>query len=186
VADQSPTSPQPHPASAEAATVVVGRIGRPHGVRGDVSVEVRTDEPERRFAPGSVMTTDLGPLTVASSRAHSGRLLVHFEGVDDRTAAERLRGVLLHTSIDPHEHPTDAEEFYDHQLLGANVDTVSGNRVGSVVEVVHLGGQDLIIVRADDGAEVMIPFVAAIVPVVEPGRLVIDPPDGLLQLDAGA
>ncbi len=166
--------------------MVVGRVGRPHGVRGDVAVEVRTDEPERRFASGSVLTADNGPLTVASSRAHSGRLLVHFEGVDDRTAAERLRGLLLHTPIDPDERPADDDEFYDHQLVGASVVTVSGDAVGRVVEVVHLGGQDLLVVRPDSGGDVLVPFVTSIVPVVEPGRLVIDPPDGLLQLDAGA
>ena len=164
---------------------MVGRVGRPHGVRGDVSVEVRTDEPERRFASGSVLTTDHGPVTVASSRAHSGRLLVHFEGVDDRSAAEELRGVLLHTSIDPNERPVDSEEFYDHQLVGATVDTVTGHHVGRVAEVLHLVGQDLIVVRPDHGDDVLVPFVASIVPLVEPGRLVIDPPDGLLQLDSG-
>jgi len=78
--------------------VVVGRIGRPHGIRGEVTVEVRTDTPELRFAPGSVLETDparLGPLTVAAARWHSGRLLLLAEGVHDRTGAEALRGLVL-------------------------------------------------------------------------------------------
>ena len=84
--------------------VVVGRIGRPHGVRGDVNVESRTDEPDRRFAAGTVLATDHSTctrLTVETSRWHSGRLLLHFEGIDDRTAVEALRGVLLSTDVDP-------------------------------------------------------------------------------------
>ena len=121
-----PTSPEPHAASAEVATVV--RVGsRPHGVRGEVTVEMRTDEPERRFAPGvgAVPTTTWRPLTGCErSRWHSGRLLVHFAGVDDRTAAEALRGPLLHRADRPGRATrTDPEEFYDHQLIGLGVDT---------------------------------------------------------------
>ncbi|MFZ0325123.1 MAG: ribosome maturation factor RimM [Actinomycetes bacterium] len=168
-------------------SVVVGRVGRAHGVRGDVSVEVRTDEPERRFFSGAGLDTDRGRLTVVSVRAHSGRLLLHFEGVDDRTAADQLRGLLLSAWVDPADRPEDADEFYDHQLVGATVCTVSGDRVGVVHEIVHLGGQDLLSVRTSSDRDVLIPFVEQLVPEVDldARRVVIDPPDGLLDLGSG-
>ena len=173
--------------------VVVGRIGRPHGLRGQVSVEVRTDDPERRLAPGMTVRTDpaaAGPLTITDGRVHSGRLLLTFEGVLDRSAAELLRGVLLVADVDPAERPEDPDEFYDHQLVGLDVETVEGTRVGAVAEVLHLPGQDVLAVRradADDTAEVLVPFVSEMVPVVDlaAGRVVIDPPPGLLD-DAAA
>jgi 16S rRNA processing protein RimM len=174
------------PGGAEPVQVVVGRIGRPHGVRGDVNVESRTDEPDRRFAPGTVLSTDHPvhrQLTVADSRWHSGRLLLHFSEAADRTAVEALRGVLLSTEVDPAEVPDDPDEFYDHQLVGLTVVDGSGTTLGSVSEVVH-GAQDLLVVARVDGRRAMIPFVEALVPGVDVagGRLVVDLPDGLLDL----
>jgi len=167
--------------------LVVGRIGRAHGIRGEVSVDVRTDDPERRFTPGSVLVTDpagRGPLTVAAGRVHSGRLLVSFEGVPDRTAAEALRGTLLLAEVDDDEVAADPDEFYDHQLVGLAVETVDGLQVGEVAEMLHLPGQDVFGVRRSDGTEVLVPFVAEIVPDVDlaAGRVVVDPPEGLLDL----
>src|SRR5579884_2179947 len=121
--------------------LVVGRIGRAHGIKGEVTVEVRTDEPELRLAPGAVLATDppsAGPLTVESGRVHSGRLLLRFAGVGDRTAAEALRGTLLIAEVDPDERPEDPDEYYDHQLVDLDVVTVSGEPVGRVTEVLHL------------------------------------------------
>lgn len=169
-------------------TRVVGRVGRPHGIRGEVTVEVRTDEPERRLAVGAVLTTvpaAAGPLTVTAARWHSGRLLLGFDGVGDRGAAEGLRGVLLEVEVDPAEVPEDPEEYYDHQLVGLRVETVEGVHLGEVAEVVHLPGQDLLAVRRDGRRELLVPLVTAIVPDVDPdgGRIVIDPPPGLLELD---
>jgi 16S rRNA processing protein RimM len=169
--------------------VVVGRIGRPHGVRGDVNVELRTDEPERRFAPGVELFTDDGKrptLTVETMRWHSGRLLLHFEGVADRSLVEQLRGVLLSVDVDPDEQPDDPEEFYDHQLVGLVVVDRAGAELGTVSEVVH-GAQDLLLVKQPEGREAMVPFVAALVPEVDiaGGRVVVDLPDGLLDLSAG-
>ena len=184
----SPSAPESPPSgAAQPATVVVGRVGRAHGVRGDVSVEVRTDEPDRRFAEGAVLDTDRGPLTVVRAREHSGRLLVHFEGVDDRSGAEQLRGVLLEVTVDLCERPDDSEEYYDHQLVGAPVVTVDGDVLGVLTEVVHLSGQDIISVHTTDGRDVLIPFVSAIVTEVDlQGRgVVVDPPLGLLQPDLG-
>jgi 16S rRNA processing protein RimM len=189
--------------------LVVGRITRPHGVRGEVSVEVRTDEPDRRFAVGSVLATDpaeAGPLTVASARWHTGRLLVGFEGVSDRNQAETLRGAWLTLDSADAGSSDDPDEFHDHELIGLAVVTVSGKPVGRVTDVRHFG-QDLLVIEADRPAEpasarsgyrevpgsrppgpapLLVPFVAAIVPEVDvaAGRLVIDPPPGLLELGA--
>jgi 16S rRNA processing protein RimM len=166
--------------------VVVARIARAHGIRGDVVLEVRTDEPDRRLQVGSVLLTTpavAGPLTLQDVRDHSGRLLARFLGVDDRGAAEALRGVLLEAEVDPDERPEDPEEFYDHQLVGLSVVDRSGTTLGRVADVVHLPGQDLLAVTRSDGGETLVPFVAAIVPTVDltGGRLVVDPPGGLFD-----
>lgn len=165
--------------------VTVGAITRAHGVRGDVAVDVRTDSPEVRFARGAVLATEpaqAGPLTVTGIRSHSGRLLVRFAGVADRSAAETLRGVRLLADIDEQERPADPDEYYDHQLTGLSVRTKDGALVGEVAEVVHLPGQDLLVVERAVG-EVLVPFVAAIVPMVDldAKEIVIDPPPGLLE-----
>lgn len=171
--------------------LVVGRVGRPHGLRGEVTVEVRTDDPDQRFAAGSSLATDpadRGPLTIAASRWHSGRLLVCFAGYDDRAAAETLRGTVLVIDAAGLAPLADPEEFYDHDLIGLQVVTVAGEHVGTVADVLH-HGQDLLVVSGagpQAGTEVLVPFVAAIVPEVDVagGRLVIDPPPGLLDPDA--
>ena len=165
--------------------VVVGRVGRPHGIRGEVTVEVRTDDPQRRLGPGTTVRTEpsaAGPLTIAEGRVHSGRLLLRFEGYADRGAAERLRGVLLVAEVDPAERPEDPKEFFDHQLVGLTVRTVAGELVGTVQEMVHLPGQDLLAVQRPDGTEALVPFVAELVPDVdvEAGMVVVDLPPGLL------
>ena len=170
--------------------LVVGRIGRPHGIRGDLTVQVHTDDPDSRFAAGSVLATEpaaRGPLTVSESRWHSGRLLVRFAGYTDRTSAEDLRGTVLvmdSSEVDPAEDP---DEFHDYELIGLDVATVAGEPVGVVADVLHQG-QDLLVIRPDrPGAEdVLVPFVAVLVPEVDvkAGRLVIDPPPGLLDLGA--
>jgi 16S rRNA processing protein RimM len=168
--------------------LVVGRIGRPHGVRGELAVEVRTDDPELRLAAGAVLVTEpaaAGPLTVTRSRWHSGKLLMSFDGVSDRDAADQLRGVLLVVDSAELEDIADPDEFRDHQLIGLAVYGPSGDHVGEVTDVLH-SGQDLLIVAgagARAGAEIMIPFVAPIVPEVDLAgrRIVIDPPAGLLD-----
>ncbi|WP_030623591.1 ribosome maturation factor RimM [Streptomyces sclerotialus] len=166
--------------------LVVARIGRAHGIKGEVTVEVRTDEPELRLAPGAVLTTDpasAGPLTIETGRVHSGRLLLRFEGVKDRTSAEALRNTLLIAEVDPEELPDDPEEFYDHQLIDLDVVTEAGVEVGRITEISHLPYHDLLIVERPDGSQVMIPFVAEIVPEIdlEEQRAVIAPPPGLLD-----
>ena len=178
--------------------VVVGRIGRAHGVKGEVSVELRTDEPQRRFADGAVLRTrtpqgeaPAAPrpesLSVLRTRWHQARLLVTFAELNDRTAAETVRGMTLVTDVDTAETPEDPAEFYDHQLVGLSVVTTDGASVGEVTEVLHGSGQDLLAVRAGDGRELLVPFVSALVPVVDVagGRLeVADRPGLLTPLDA--
>ena len=170
--------------------IVVGRVGRPHGIRGEVVIGVRTDEPDLRFAPGAAV--EAGPddssagerLTVASARWHSGHLLVAFAGITDRTAAAELTGSWL--SVDSSQLPEtgDPDEFRDHELIGLSVRTRAGDPVGVVTDVLHYG-QDLLVVRRADGPgdECLVPFVKAIVPEVDVrgGVVVIDPPPGLLD-----
>jgi 16S rRNA processing protein RimM len=166
--------------------LVVARIGRAHGIKGEVTVEVRTDEPELRLGPGAVLATDpasTGPLTIETGRVHSGRLLLRFEGVRDRTAAEALRNTLLIAEVDPEELPEDEDEYYDHQLMDLDVVTTDGVEVGRITEISHLPSQDLFIVERPDGSEVMIPFVEEIVTEIdlEEQRAIIDPPPGLID-----
>jgi 16S rRNA processing protein RimM len=174
--------------------VVVGRIGKPHGIHGELSVEPRTDEPERRFAVGAGLGVQTprgtvppgadrpATLTVRSTRWHQSRLLIGFEEVGDRTAAEGLRGLVLVTHVDADEAPEDPEEFYDHQLVGLRVLTTEGQSVGNVAQVIHGAGQDLLAVHAADGREVLVPFVSQLVPEVDVpgGRLTVVDQPGLL------
>ena len=170
--------------------LVVGRIGRPHGIRGDVLVDVRTDDPELRFAAGTVIATEPaadGPLTISGFRWHSGRLLLHFAGFDDRDHADDLRGITLVVESDDLPDPGDPDEFRDYQLIGLTVLTRAGEQVGHVADVLHYG-QDLLVISGEGsrhGAEILVPFVAPLVPEVDvsAGRLVIDPPPGLLDPD---
>ncbi len=171
--------------------LVVGRIVRPHGVRGELAVDVRTDDPELRLAVGTVLATEPaadGPLTVEQARWHSGRLLVTFKGIEDRNGADALRGVLLLVDSADLEDVTDPDEFRDHQLIGLAVVAADGEHVGTVADVLHYG-QDLLVVTGSGrraGAEIMIPFVSAIVPDVDlaAGVLRVDPPPGLLDPEA--
>lgn len=168
--------------------VTVGRIGRPHGIRGDVVVGVRTDEPELRFARGSRLDTDpvgLGPLTVAGTKWHSGELLVRFEGIGDRDAAADLRGTWLTVDSAAIAPPEDPDEFRDADLVGLAVRTLDGTELGTVEDVLH-PAQDVLVIKAADKREIMVPFVKVIVPEVNvaAGYLVIDPPEGLLDLES--
>lgn len=146
--------------------IVVGRIGKPHGVRGELTVELRTDEPDVRFAEGAVLHEVEGERTwtVAGSRWHGERLLVRLTDVPDRTAAETLRGTVVAARVDPDATPADEDEFYDRHLIGLEVH-VNGARVGVVTSVVH-GAQDLLEVRTDHGKR-LVPFVTALVPQVD-------------------
>jgi len=169
--------------------VVVGRIGKPHGIRGEVTVEVRTDEPDRRFADGTTIRADRarGPaspwttLTVDATRWHQSTLLVRFAEISDRTAAESARGLLLHADVPADESPDDPDEFYDHQLLGLAAEDLDGRSLGEVTAVLH-GAQDLLQISTPDRREALVPFVAALVPEVDVagGRVVVADRPGLV------
>jgi 16S rRNA processing protein RimM len=169
--------------------LVVGRVVKAHGVTGEVVVEIRTDDPDIRFAPGSSLRgrpSRGGPerrYVVESAREHSGRLLVRLDGVDDRNAADALRGIIF--LVDSEELPPieDPDEYYDHQLEGLQVVTIAGTPVGSVAEVLHTAAGELLSVRTEEG-EVLVPFVSAIVTSVSLAdrTIEIDPPEGLLEL----
>lgn len=165
--------------------VVVGRIGRPHGIRGEVTVEPRTDEPEVRFAPGAVLLVDhpRKTLVVESLHWHSGRILLAFEGVETRNEAEELRNVLLEIERDADETPDDPDEYYDSALIDCAVHLADGAAIGTVIDVIHLPSQELLSVQTLDGREVLIPFVGEIVPTVDirGRRITITPPPGLLD-----
>jgi 16S rRNA processing protein RimM len=166
--------------------VAVGRVGKAHGVRGDAFVEPWTDAPDERFSPGSTLTTepaDRGPLTVETARDHSGKLVVHFAGVEDRNAVEALRGTVLLVPAAARPVIEDPDEFYDTDLIGLAVRTVEGRPLGPVTDVLHSPAGSLLAVEVD-GREVLVPFRAEFVPTVDlaAGIAEIDPPDGLLEL----
>jgi 16S rRNA processing protein RimM len=168
--------------------LVVARIGRAHGIRGEVTVEVRTDAPGERFVPGASLhltgphgLAGVDSVTLASVRDHNGTLLLGFEEVGDRTAAETLRGALLEADVPAETGDPDA--WYDHQLVGLRVLDPDGARLGDVVAVEHPPAQDLLVVRRPDGEQRLVPFVAALVPRVDVARgvVVVDAPPGLLD-----
>jgi 16S rRNA processing protein RimM len=187
--------------------LVVGHIGKPHGIRGEVLVTVRTDEPEERFVAGSVFTTEVprdrrvstGPvsgnapgvpyqvperLVLESLRWHQGRVIAQFEGIHDRSLAEALRGVLLQVDSAGVPPPDDPDEFHDHQLVGLSVVSVDGPVLGTVARIDHAPASDLIVLAKAGGGTALIPFVSQIVPTVDlaAGRVVVDLPEGLLDL----
>lgn len=149
--------------------LVVGRIGRAHGVRGDATIEIRTDNPEARFFIGAKLETDpkdKGPLIIRDIKVHSGTLLLAFEGVADRTAVEKLRNVLLLADVDPNESNISEDDFHYSQIVDCVVIDESGKEWGIVTDVLQLPGQDTLVVNVD-GREVLVPFVKAFVPVVD-------------------
>ncbi len=198
-----------HPTSVPAGTLVVARIGRPHGLRGEVTVETLTDSPSRRFVPGATFGTlpGVGPLVLASARVHHETWLLAFTDRDGRDAAQALRGIRLTVAAsdvvtpgldsdglsDRRDGPADEgdvgeegdEGWYPDELAGLVVHDASGRRIGQVVGLDLRSAQDLLQVRLDDGRRGSVPFVTALVPVVDVpgGRVVVDPPEGLFELD---
>ncbi len=154
------------------ARLEVGRIGRAHGLRGDVVVTPVTNI-EARFARGATLWVDDRPLVIASSRPQQHRYVVRFEGVDDRNGADALRGKLV--EAEPLPEPPDGE-LWVHDLIGADVRDRAGAALGRVVAVEANPAHDLLVL--DGGALVPMVFVVS----AEPGVVVVDPPDGLFDL----
>ncbi|MGM0929112.1 MAG: ribosome maturation factor RimM [Actinomycetota bacterium] len=164
----------------------VARIGKPHGIRGEVTVQVLTDAPADRFVPDVELTVEparLGPLTVSSARWNKDILLLGFHEVSDRNGAEELRGAKLFIDTDDVEDDDDA--WYEHELVGLDV-RVADEVVGKVSGLNTMPAQDLLVVENVDGQEVLVPFVEAIVPEVdvEAGFIRLTPPAGLFELNA--
>lgn len=161
---------------------MVARIGRAHGIRGEVTVQVRTDAPDQRFTPGTVLHAPSRSLTVRTVRWHNGVLLLTFEQVGDRTAAEELRGAVLEAEVDADAEAED-DAWFDHELVGLAVHDPAGVLLGRVSAVEHLPAQDLLEVLRPDGTTKLVPLVAAMVPEVDVagGRVVVDAPPGLLE-----
>jgi 16S rRNA processing protein RimM len=176
--------------------LVVGQITRPHGIRGEVVVEVTTDRPEVLFVVGAVLAADpatAGPgtgadrgkgLQIEALRPHQGRLIVAFADVFDRNAADALRGARLWVDSADIPDPEDPDEFNDFQLIGLDAVDTDGQRLGEVVRIEHGPAADLLVIRLVEGRDALVPFVRAIVPTVDVagGRVVLTPPEGLFEL----
>jgi 16S rRNA processing protein RimM len=172
--------------------LTVARIGRPHGLRGEVALVVRTDDPAARLTVGAVLATDpatAGPLTVERVRAQQDRWFVTFAEAQDRTAVEALRGVGLVVEVADDATTDDDDEedaWYPHELAGLRAEHVDGRVLGEILGLEHHPAHDVLVLREPDGARTLVPFVRVIVPVVDVpgGRVVLDPPGGLLAADA--
>jgi 16S rRNA processing protein RimM len=169
--------------------LTVGRVVKAHGVTGEVVVEVRTDDPEIRFAPGAALRAKGSDdhernYVIEAVRVHGARLLVRFGGVADRAAAEVLKGsrfVIDSEDLPPIDEP---DTYYDHQLEGLRVRTAAGRDIGTVAEVLHTAAGELLAVNRGGAGELLVPFVSAIVTSVslDSRTVEIDPPEGLLEL----
>ncbi|WP_323096942.1 ribosome maturation factor RimM [Intrasporangium sp. YIM S08009] len=167
--------------------VVLARIGKPHGLRGEVTVQLHTDDPETRFAVGTVVGTEADPgsgvpreLTVASTRVHRGIWLIGFEEIPDRTGAEGLRGTRL---VLPESQPQVEEDaYYEEDLVGLEVRDTTGARLGTVSGLEIGAAQDRLVLALDEGFTAWVPFVRRIVPTVAADHVVVDPPPGLFDL----
>src|SRR3954454_3240687 len=165
----------------------VARIGKPHGIRGEVTVQVLTDAPGDRFVPGTQFVVEpaaAGPLTLESARLKKAILLLAFEEVETRNDAEALRGARLFIETDDAGADDDDEGWYEHELVGLDV-RVGGKVVGKVAALHTMPVQDLLVVTTDEGNEVLVPFVEQIVPEVNVGEkyVVVTPPPGLFEVN---
>jgi 16S rRNA processing protein RimM len=167
----------------------VGRLLKAHGLKGAIKLELYTDSPNERFAPGSVLKLQVPEesswfgktLTVRELRLYHNAPVVFFEGVEDRSVAETLVKAILLIERDNSELPVEPDAWYDHQLVGLAVYR-SGAHIGKITRVDHLPAQDLLVIESE-GKELLLPFVKAFVPSVDVknNRLEITPPGGLFE-----
>jgi 16S rRNA processing protein RimM len=165
----------------------VARIGKPHGIRGEVTVQVLTDAPEDRFVPGTefvVEPASAGPLTVSSARWNKDILLLGFDEIETRNDAETLRGAKLFIETEELDEDDD-EGWYEHELVGLEA-RIGSRVVGKVTALNTMPVQDLLVITAPDGEEILVPFVEQIVPEVniEEGFILLTPPAGLFELNS--
>jgi 16S rRNA processing protein RimM len=165
--------------------VTIATVGRAHGLRGEVSLILATDQPAERLVPGAVLaTSDGGELTLAAVRQHQDRWLAAFAEIPDRTAAEQIRGLTLSLEVDPEaEREDDPDAWYASELIGLAAVSTTGHPYGTVADLEPYPAQDLLVVRVPSGDVVRVPFVSEFVPEVdvEGGRVVLDPPGGLFD-----
>lgn len=167
----------------------VARIGKPHGIRGEVTVQVLTDAPGDRFVPGTEFVVEpakAGPLTIRSARWNKDILLLGFEEISTRNQAEEIRGAKLFIETEELEEDDD-EGWYEHELVGLEA-RVGSQTVGKVTALNTMPVQDLLVIEDAQGAEILVPFVEEIVPEVnlEDGYVVLTPPPGLFELNTDA
>jgi 16S rRNA processing protein RimM len=194
VPDKDPADGADNPRPTPKNQLRVGRLVKAHGLKGALKLELYTDDPDGRFVPGATFTLQVPesspwhgkPLTVREFRWMNSHPVAFFEGVDDRSGAEELVRAILWIDQDAATAAPEDNAWYDHQLVGLEV-VRDGDVVGRVIRVEHFPAQDLLVVRPSTGStletEVLVPFVAAIVPEVdlEAGRVVVTPPAGLFE-----
>jgi 16S rRNA processing protein RimM len=169
--------------------VRVGRLTKAHGLKGALKIELYTDDPDRRFTPGASFTLQVPTsspwhgktLELIELRWYNGSAVGFFVGVADRDAAEALAKAILWVDQDPTQLPDEKDAWYDYQLVGLRA-LRDGAQVGTVARVDHLPAQDLLAIATASG-EVLVPFVAAIVPAVDiaAGTVTLTPPAGLFE-----
>ena len=172
----------------------VGRLLKAHGLKGAIKIELYTDSPELRFAPGSVLELQVPEesawfgktLTVKELRWYNNLPVAFFEGIDDRTQAEELIRAILLVETPSEDLPVEPDAWYDHQLVGLSV-LRDGVEVGTIKRVDHLPAQDLLAIKVGE-SEVLLPFVKAFVPKVDLATksIEITPPGGLFEELGGA
>ena len=158
--------------------LLVGRIGRAHGILGEATIEVRTDQPADRFAVGGrVQTDEHGELAISSHRWHNGILLLGFDGISNRNEIEKFRDTLMYAEVDIEAEGENEDDFHVLQLIGCVAYLESGEEFGQVTDVINLPAQDLLAIETTSG-EVLIPFVHQLVPVVDVAkkRMTVIPP----------
>lgn len=182
-------SPRKPPRPAGSTQLRVGRLIKAHGLKGALKVELYTDDPEGRFTPGASFALQVPTsspwhgksLELTELRFYNSHPVAFFADVDDRTAAESLVKAVLWVDQDLAETPQEPDAWYDHQLVGLRA-LRDGADIGAVVRVDHLPAQDLLAIDTGD-REVLVPFVAAIVPAVDidAGTVTLTPPPGLFE-----
>jgi 16S rRNA processing protein RimM len=170
------------------AMAVVGRVARPHGLRGQVIVNPETDFPGERFQPGAELFVNRGgvaeSITITTVRFQQQRPVIGLRGIDDMNAAATLAGAELRVPID-RLAVLPPDTFYRHDLIGCAVETSAGAVVGQVEDVEGTMGGSRLVVKTNGGVEVLVPLAAEICTAIDPAakRIVIDPPEGLLELN---